>query len=81
MIEKTIKKEGLSQDNTYRAWYRCTNCGVIFQHDLPKGTPSTQMNGECPCCGVVSGTPKTNPFPLIKFNPAQDKIPQRNYFM
>jgi len=81
VIEKSIKKEGLCQTGSYRAWYRCTNCGVIFQHDLKKGTPSAQMNGHCPWCGVKSGTPKIGSFPLVKFNPAQDLIAKRNYFM
>ena len=81
MRENVIKADGVPTERTYRAWYRCSNCGVIFQFDLQKGKPSSEMNGICPWCGVKSGTPKIGAFPLVKFNPAQDEIRQRNYFV
>lgn len=81
MNENRIKLDAQIQEGHYRAWYRCINCGVIFQSDLPKGTPAGQMKGTCPMCGVKSGTTNVGVFPIIKYNPEQDKIPQRNYFV
>lgn len=81
MFENKIKKDEPVQDGNYRAWYRCTNCGVIFQYDLRKGTLSSEMKGECPWCATRSGTPKAGTFPLMKYNPQQDQIQQRNYFV
>lgn len=80
MKESVIKLDTTIPEGQYRAWYRCSNCGVIFQHDLNKGLQCTTMAGICPLCGVKSGTAGTGVFPIIKFNPEQDQIPQRHYF-
>ena len=34
MQEKQVKLDGISASNTYRAWFRCSNCGTIFQYDM-----------------------------------------------
>ena len=79
MQEKVIKLETECNANMYRAWYRCNNCGCIFQFDLNKGTKAADMKGECPTCGIKSGTAHGGVFPLIKYNPEQDAV-QRHYF-
>ncbi len=79
MIEKTVKLDTDHQDNQYRSWYRCSNCGVIFQFDMQKGKPAAEMSGLCPTCGVKSGAPKIGIFPIVKYNPKQDEF-QRHYF-
>ena len=79
MNENRVKLGEVIEDGKYRAWYRCSNCGVIFQYDMQKGKISAEMNGHCPWCGVKSGTPKVGVFPLVKYNPEQDQF-QRHYF-
>ncbi len=79
MIEKKVKLDAPIQDACYRAWFRCTNCGVIFQHDINKGLEVSSMTGVCPECGVKS-SPRTGVFTIVKFNPTYDEIPQRHYF-
>lgn len=79
MREKRIKKEDQVPEGQYRAWYRCANCGVIFQFDMQLGKPASEMSGSCPTCGVKSGAPKIGVFPIVKFNPEQDAF-QRHYF-
>ena len=79
MQEKTIKLETEVDEKSYRAWYRCANCGCIFQFDMQKGKLASGMNGNCPLCGVKSGTAKVGIFPIVKYNPEQDAF-QRHYF-
>jgi DNA-directed RNA polymerase subunit RPC12/RpoP len=79
MREKRVKLESECNENMYRAWYRCNNCGTIFQFDLQKGTNASAMKGSCPECGIKSGTANCGVFPIIKYNPEQDEI-QRHYF-
>lgn len=79
MQEKQRKLEGLPTKGTYRAWYRCTNCGTIFQYDMQTGKIAAEMAGNCPYCSVKSGTPKVGVFPIVKFNPTYDENP-RHYF-
>jgi len=80
MQENKITLKNELADGQYRAWFRCSNCGTLFQHDMRKGTPSSEMAGSCPICGVRSGAPKIGRFELVKFNPEQDLIQQRHYF-
>jgi len=75
MIEKKIKSTEEVPSNHYRLWFRCTNCGVVFQYDLHKGIPAVQMTGSCPQCGAKSGKPTFGVFTPLKYNPKYDKIP------
>jgi DNA-directed RNA polymerase subunit RPC12/RpoP len=79
MQEKQIKLETEVPREHYRAWYRCSNCGVVFQFDMRKADPIANMKGVCPHCGVKSGTAGVGVFPIIKYNPKHDEI-QRHYF-
>lgn len=79
MQDRRVELKIQRDKNMYRAWYRCTNCGTIFQFDLQKGTKATDMKGECPECGVKSGSANIGVFPIIKFNPEQDTI-QTHHF-
>lgn len=80
MQEKFIKMNSIiTTDGYYKSWFRCTNCGTIFQHELRIGSLCSTMAGICPTCGVKSGVPGTGVFPVIKFNPKYDEI-QRHYF-
>lgn len=73
MQEKIIKSEETLDQNNYRAWYRCTNCGTAFQYDMHKGRPAANMRGRCPHCGAGSGDSGIGTFPIIKFNPELDE--------
>ena len=81
MREIKVVLQGDIPEGYYRAWYRCTNCGTVFQYDMVKGRSATEMNGKCPTCefeskpGVAGGAI----FPIIKYNPEHDKQ-QRYYF-
>lgn len=79
MQEKLVKLEGEVHHGNYRAWFRCTNCGVIFQFDMMKGTPAKDMKGICPHCAVRSGSAGVGVFTLVKFNPNADEIIKRYY--
>jgi len=79
MQEKQVKLDGIPSSSVYRAWYRCTNCGTIFQYDMQVGKPAAEMVGSCPHCRVTSGKPKVGVFPIVKFNPEHD-MPERHYF-
>jgi len=81
MKEFTIELEADLAEGQYRVWYRCTNCGTVFQHDMRKGQPAIKMDGECPMCGCKSGTVGVGAFDIIKYNhKIYDKRP-RHYFM
>ncbi len=79
MKESRVKLESECAVDQYRAWYRCTNCGTIFQFDMPIGESVGQMRGQCPLCFVKSGPANVGTFPIIKYNPEYDQI-QRHYF-
>ena len=82
MREMKVVLNGDIPENYYRAWYRCINCGTVFQHDMKKGRPATEMDGKCPTCNFKSKTGSVGGgvFPIIKYNPDYDKRP-RHYFM
>jgi DNA-directed RNA polymerase subunit RPC12/RpoP len=81
MKEFVIELEVELTKGQYRVWYRCTNCGIVFQHDMRKGQPTTKMDGECPMCGCKSGTAGIGAFDVVKYNhEIYDKRP-RHYFM
>ncbi len=79
MKENRVKLEDECVAGQYRAWYRCTNCGTVFQFDMQTGHPVGQMKGQCPFCFVKSGTPNVGVFPIIKYNPEYDQV-QRHYY-
>lgn len=79
MRERIVKLETECEKNKYRAWYRCSNCGTIFQYDMQRGTTATNMRGECTVCGCKSGSPNVAIFQMVKYNPQQDAV-QRHYF-
>ena len=79
MRDYVVKLESELAENVYRAWYRCVNCGVIFQYDMQLGKPASEMTGQCPHCKVQSGKPKIGLFPIVKYNPEHD-LPERHYF-
>ena len=79
MIDKRVTLPSEIKTNEYRSWFRCTNCGVIFQYDLAKGTLVSSMKGSCPNCGVKSGTPQSGVFKVVKYKPKYDDI-QRHYY-
>jgi rubrerythrin len=66
-------------EGQYRAFFRCTNCGTVFEHDMRKGTLAKEMGGNCPYCGVRSGSPGVGVFPTVKYNPMYDEINKRYY--
>ena len=78
MKENRVKLEDPCDDKMYRAWYRCSNCGTIFQYDMPLGKLASQMDGICPVCAIKSGTPNAGTFPIIKYNPEHDQV--RHYY-
>ena len=45
------------QEGCYRMQYKCANCGKLFENDIRKGTPSRGASGNCPHCGMKTGTP------------------------
>ncbi len=73
-------KADVAQEN-YRAWYRCTNCGLVFEHDMKRGVPATNMDGECPMCGTKSGTAGIGVFTIVKYNHDTYDTRPRHYFM
>ena len=79
MKELIVEKKEDVRTGDYRAWYRCANCGVVFQADLKKGEAVAQMKDICPVCGVRSGTAGVGVFPIVKYNPAYDQF-QRHYY-
>lgn len=81
MQQKIIKlpSELIYSETHYMAWFRCPNCGVVFQHTMEKGCPGTQMKGACPYCGVKAGTAGVGAFQIVKFNPDFDEK-QRFYY-
>jgi DNA-directed RNA polymerase subunit RPC12/RpoP len=79
MCEMEVVLQGDIPEGSYRAWYRCNNCGAIFQHDIQKGQLAAKMDGVCPTCGCKSGTAGIGVFPIVKYNPEHDKQ-QRYYF-
>ena len=83
MRNMTVELEGDVREGYYRAWYRCTNCGVVFQYDMVKGRSAIEMNGKCPTCQFESkpGTAGGAIFPIIKYNHEEYDKQQRYYFM
>jgi len=79
MQDKVITSSTHVENGYYRSWYRCSNCGTIFQYDMREGCLCSTMSGICPACGIKSGTAGVGVFPVIKFNPKYDEI-QRHYF-
>ena len=79
MRDYVVKLESELAENVYRAWYRCVNCGVIFQYDMQKGVDAKNMKGECPICGIKSGRPGVGSFQIVKYNPKHDAM-HRHYF-
>lgn len=79
MKEEIYKIIAPCDEDKYRAWYRCSNCGTIFQYDMQKGLKATDMKGICVTCGIKSGTPGVGSFPIVKFNPEYDGM-QRHYY-
>ena len=79
MKEVKIDLVGDLPVGVYRAAYRCSNCGLIFEYDMKKGIAASKMDGVCPMCGCKSGTAGIGVFPIVKYNPEHDKQ-QRYYF-
>jgi len=79
MQEKVITNSSIVADGYYRCWFRCSNCGAIFQHDMKNGSLNTTMSSICPNCNVKSGAAGVGTFSVIKFNPKYDEM-QRHYF-
>jgi rubrerythrin len=70
-LTKEVKKDN------YRMIYRCYNCGIIFEHDVPKGTEAEGSGGKCPICGVMDNKePQRKRFLVIKNN---DDLDKRDY--
>lgn len=83
MKEAVVELKDNVKEDQYRAWYRCLNCGLVFQYDMKRGCPVSEMDGECPMCGCRSGSMRSGAtvgiFPIVKYNPEYDKQP-RYYF-
>jgi DNA-directed RNA polymerase subunit RPC12/RpoP len=67
-----FKKKGIvsmdKQPNQYSIFFRCPNCGRIFEKHIQKGVPAAGRGGECPNCGVKDGQVGIGRFDVVKEN-------------
>lgn len=52
----------------YSIFFKCPNCGNIFEKLIQKGVPASGRAGECPKCGVKDGQVGVGRFEVMREN-------------
>lgn len=54
--------------SNYSIFFKCPNCGHIFEKVIQKGVPAAGRGGECPKCGVRDGQVGVGRFEVVREN-------------